>query len=54
VALDQGGTAMGLTEPARVAGFHISIADDELAFGRSFTQAWATARPAIIVAGVQG
>jgi acetolactate synthase I/II/III large subunit len=54
VALDQDETAMRLMEPARAAGFQVSIADDEPAFGRSFTHAWAAARPALIVARVQG
>jgi hypothetical protein len=45
---------MRLTELARAAGFHVSVAADEPAFGRGFTQAWAAARPALIVARVQG
>ena len=54
VALDQDGTAMRLAEPARAAGFHVLVADDEPTFSRSFTHAWAAAQPTLIVARVNG
>ena len=54
IAFDQDGSAAALPESARAAGFVVFVAEDEPAFGTSLTQAWAMARPALIVARVRG
>ncbi len=54
VGLDQGGTAAPLIERAHAAGVVTSLAEDEAAFGLSFTRAWTAARPTLIVASVLG